>query len=260
MLKISIKYISISFAAIVMLSIALLFTSAPTFAASAQADKCAKKDIQCLIVFGNQAIVSRQNALTTLSGKVTNQLNEGNIGSDQAATLQADVTTNQNNLTTLKSRLDGDTDAQVARQDVESIYTQFRIFAVVLPRDYRTLHVDIESVLDGKLKKLGPQLQQGISGAPASEQANLNTLYSDYQQQLATAETQIDTAIALLPTLTPANYNTDRTTYTSNLGKLKTAETTAHMALHQAAKDLHQIAQALKKGNSAATPTVTAGS
>lgn len=259
MLKISIKYIALCCVAMGIVSVALLFVPTTTFAATVQTGKCTKNDVQCVIAFGNQAIVLRQNALTTLSSKVTNQLNEGNIGSDQSAALQADITTNQNNLASLKTKIDGDTDAQVARQDVKSIYTQFRIFAVVLPRDYRLLHVDIESVLDGKLKKLGPQLQQSISKAPASEQAALNALYSDYQQQLATAETQIDTAISLFPTLTPANYNTDHATYTNNLQAVKTAEAAAHVALHQAAKDLHQIAQMLKSGK-ANTLTPTASS
>jgi hypothetical protein len=250
MLKISIKYITISFAAIAMLGVALLALPATTFAASLQPAKCAKKDVPCVIAFGDQAIVVRQTALTTLSGKVTAQLNKGTINSDQSAALQADITTNQNNLATLKSRLAGETNVQAARQDIENIYAQLRIFAVVVPRDYRRLHVDIESVLVLKLKNLEPQLQKSISGAPANEQANLKALYSDYQLQLVTAETEIDTASALFPTLTPANYNTDRTTYTLNLKTLKAAETTAHTSLHQAAKDLHQIALVLK-GNAA---------
>ncbi len=259
MLKLSIKYISICLAAIGIVSLAFLFVPATTFAATVQAGKCAKNDVQCLITFGNQAISARQRALTVLSGKVSDQLTKGNISNDQSAVLQADITTNQNNLVALKARLDGDTNAVAARQDVENIYTQLRIFAVVLPRDYRRLHVDIESFLDGKLKKLGPQIQQAISSAPTAEQAALTTLYSDYQQQLASAEGQIDTALALFPTLTPANYNVDRSTYTSNLKNLKTAEVAAHKALHQAAQDLHQIAQKLK-ASSPATSTPTSGS
>lgn len=262
MLKVSIKYIALSFVAMGIVSIALLFVPATTFAASLQTGKCAKNDVQCVITFGDQAIAARQTALTTLSGKVSTQLNKGNIGSDQSAALQADITTNQNNLVALKTKLDGDTDAQVARQDVKSIYTELRIFAVVLPRDYRKLHIAIESVLEGKLKKLEPQLQQSISKAPANEQAELNTLYNDYQHQLAITETQIDTAISLFPTLTPANFNTDHATYTTNLKSVETAEDTAHTALHQAAKDLHQIAQTLKddKTNAVNPATPTSGS
>ena len=153
MLKVSIKYIALCFVAMGIVSIALLFAPTTTFAASRPTDKCAKNDVQCVITFGNQAIAARQTALTTLSGKVSTQLNKGNIGSDQSAALQADITTNQNNLTALKTRIDADTNVQTARQDVKSIYTELRIFAVVLPRDYRKLHIAIESVLEGKLKK-----------------------------------------------------------------------------------------------------------
>jgi hypothetical protein len=259
MLKISLKYVALFCVAIGVVSIALLFVPTTTFAATVPTDKCTKNDVQCVITFGNQAIVARQSALTTLSDKVTDQLNKKNIGSDQAAALHADITTNQNNLTALKAKIDADTKFDAARQDVKSIYTQLRIFAVVIPRDYRLLHVDIETVLDGKLKQLEPQLQQSISKAPASEQASLKELYSDYQQQLAITEKQIDVATRLFPTLTPANYNTDRTTYTNNLKNVKTAEVAAHAALHKAAKDLHEIVETIK-GGKANAPTPTAGS
>jgi septal ring factor EnvC (AmiA/AmiB activator) len=236
----------LSLAATSVLGLFVLLTPAFAFAATANGAKCDKADTQCFIAFGDKAIAARQSSLETLSDKITAQRKASNITDDQAAALQADVKTNHNDLATLKARLDADKNAQAARQDVEAIYTQFRIYAVVLPRDYRRLHVDVEIVVRGKLVNLEPQLQQAIQHASASKQAKLNPLYSDYKAQLASAEGQIDSAQKLFPALTPTNFNLNRSTYEAALAKLKTSESAAHNALHKAGDDLHQITQILK--------------
>jgi len=116
----------------------------------------------------------------------------------------------------------------------------------VLPRDYRRLYVDIAINIDIKLRNLGPSVQQAINNAPAGEQAQLNTLFNEYKNQLSTVESQFDVAQADFPALTPANFNYNRSTYLTTLSNLDTAEHTIHIALKQAGSDLHQIAHILK--------------
>lgn len=216
------------------------------FAATTSTHTCAPTDTQCFITAGDQFIALRQTALTTLSGKVTARENQHLITSDQANVLQSDISTNQSGLASLKSRLDAETNPQGARIDVVNIFFQFRIFAVVLPRDYRRLYLDIAINIDIKLRSLGPLVQQAITNAPPNEQAQLNTLFNDYRTQLSTAESQFDLAQADLPALTPANFNYNRSAYVTTLSNLDTAEHTIHTALKQAGSDLHQIAQILK--------------
>jgi len=177
---------------------------------------------------------------------VTAGENQHLISSDQSNVLQSDISTNQSGLAALKSKLDAETNPQAARQDVVNIFFQFRIFAVVLPRDYRRLYLDIAINVDIKLRSLGPRVQQAINNAPAGEQAQLNTLFNDYKTQLSTAESQFDLAQADFPALTPANFNYKRSTYQTTLSNLDAAEHTSHTALKQAGNDLHQIAQILK--------------
>lgn len=225
-----------------------MLVPATAFASSGRsAPKCSKTDVNCVITVGDTLITDRQTALTKLATKVAAELSTGHISSDQANALQADITTNQTGLTTLKTKLDQETDVKAARDDVKNVYVQFRIFAVVLPRDHRQLHIDQLVQLDAKLKGLENQLQQQISAAPAAKQVQLNKLYTDFKTQLTNAESQIDTAQADFPALTPVNFNTDHTTFETTLKNLSQAEQTAHTDLHQAAKDYHQIAQLLKK-------------
>jgi septal ring factor EnvC (AmiA/AmiB activator) len=236
----------LTLAATSVLGLFVLFTPTLAFAATTNGVKCGKSDTQCFITFGDKAIAARQSSLETLSDKITAQRKTSNITDDQVAALQADVATNHKDLATLKARLDADKNAQAARQDVEAIYTQFRIYAVVLPRDYRRLHVDVEIVVRGKLVNLEPKLQQAIQHASASKQAKLNPLYNDYKARLASAEGQIDSAQRLFPELTPTNFNLNRSIYEAALAKLKTSESAAHNDLHKAGDDLHQITQILK--------------
>ncbi len=200
------------------------------FAATASPHPCSSTDTQCFIAVGNQFIALRQTALTALSGKVTARQYDHLITIDQANVLQSDISTNQSGLTSLKSKL----------------VFQFRIFAVVLPRDYRRLYLDIAVNIDIKLRSLGPRVQQAIKNAPAGEQAQLNTLFNDYKAQLSTAESQFDLAQADFPALTPANFNYNRSTYLTTLSNLDATEQTIHIALKQAGNDLHQIAHILK--------------
>jgi hypothetical protein len=215
-------------------------------ASSTATPACAPNDTQCFINLGDQLISKRQASLTELNNKVSADLSKQLINSDQAAVLQSDVGTNQQGLSALETKLNGETNAQAARQDVVNIFFQFRIYAVVLPRDYRRLYLDVAATVDSKLRSLGPKVEQAIENAPPSEQAQLNALFSDYKNQLSTAEGQFDSAAADIVTLTPENFNYNRSTYESTLSSLTNSLKIIHTALHQAGQDLHQIAQILK--------------
>jgi hypothetical protein len=234
------------FLAIGLLSLLALSIPATAFAASPTTTKCAASDTQCWITQGDQLIAARQTSLTNLGNKVMERLNDKLITSDQANALQSDISTNASGLTALQTKLNAEKTAAAARQDVANIFLQFRIYAVVLPRDYRRLYLDVAVNVDAKLRGLSEQLKEAIQGAPSSEQGQLNNLYNDYLHQLSTAESQFDTAQSDFPALTPANFNYNRSSYESSLNSLTTAIKTIHTALKQAGQDAHQIAQILK--------------
>lgn len=227
-------------------------------APSGAASKPSCTTVQCVIAFGDTAITNRLNSLNTLNTKVTNQLNAGHLTSAQASKLQGDVTTNSSGLNQLKAKLDAETDISAARQDVKNIYLQFRIYAVVLPRDYNTAWLDMLQNVDGKLRAVQPKIEWAVDHAPASEQGQLNTLYSDFKAQLQEGESQIDAAQGQIATLTPANFDNAKSVYTTAWTDFRSDTKTAHADIHSAAADLHQIAQILKSSASpASTPTAS---
>jgi hypothetical protein len=242
--------------AILALALATLIP-ATAFAQAQNAIGCAG-NVQCIIAAGDKLIANRQAALTTLSGKITDQLNKKHITSDQAADLQNAVTQGQTGMTQIKTKLDADTTAEAARADVKAIFYNYRIFAVVIPKTAHKMLFDIMSNVDAKLRALQPKIEQAIDNAGSDDKAKLNALYSDYKAQLAEAESQLDAAQGQLDTLTVANFNNARTVYETALTDLKSDEKTAHTDLKKAASDLHQITQIIKSEKGAATsPTAT---
>lgn len=215
---------------------------------------CALTDTQCVITFGNARIAEREAALSKLNGHVTTLFSDGRISSADNTTLVADISANESGLTTLKGQLDSAPDAKTARADVKLIYTQFRIFAVVLPRDYHEAWLDAVKHIDVRLKGSETIIQDAINGAPASVQGQAKTLFSDYQSQVSTAEAQTQAADSILGQLTPANFNASPTAYATQFGSFKTDIQTASADTRQGASDLHQIYLLLKSAG-AVTPT-----
>lgn len=223
--------------------------------ATAPTSLCALTDLQCVITFGDARIAERQAALAKLNSRVAAVYTAGHITSADNSALVNDISTNQSGLTTLKGQLDSATDAKTARADVKLIYTQFRIYAVVAPRDYHELWLDVVMHVDTRLKNAEPTIREAINGAPSGVRSQANTLFADYQSQVSTADAQTQAAEAILPQLTPSSFNTSATAYQAQFGSFKTDIQTAHTATKQAIADLHQIVLLLKSANAAtATP------
>ncbi len=234
-----------------------LTTLAPALASAAPSAN-APCDLSCVISFGNARIAERVTALGTLNSKVSTALSKGRITQDEATPLQNDVSTDTSGLQALQTKLDGESDTKAARQDVALIYSQFRVYAVVLPRDYRRLALDMMQTLDGKLTGAEASIEKRIDAAPASERPQLQATFDDYKAKLGEAEGQIDAANGQIAVLTPQNYNTARSTYDTAFTDYKNDESTAHGDVKAAGADLHSIVQTLKGSHgtaAAATPS-----
>jgi len=240
-------------------TLALLLTAAvPAIALAAPQDTRCGTDISCVKKFGDDAIAKRQTSLDAATTRINGFVSKNALTSTQAGPLLDQITTNKNGLASLKTKLDGETDITAARTDVKNIYLQFRIYAVFLPRTRHVVALDIMTNVDGKLTAAEPKIEDAISKAPASEQGQLNTLYSDFKAQLKEAEAQIDGAQGQLPVLTPNTYNTDRATYDKAFAALHADTKAAHDALKKARDDLHQIAMILKGSKGTPVPSITA--
>jgi hypothetical protein len=236
------------------MAVALLVPAATTTLAAPQDNPCPQPvTLSCAINFGNTQIDNRTTSLNTLNGKVTAQLNAGHINSTQAGVITSDVSTNQSGLAALKTKLDADTTLTDARTDIKSIYTNFRIYAVVLPRDYNEVWLDIVTNVQGTMSGKISTIQTAINDVSNlgdkdndGDLATINAAFSDYQAQLTAAQGQINTANGLLPQFTPANFNADPSGYKGNWDAFRAAIKSAHGDILAGASDLHKIAAVIK--------------
>jgi uncharacterized phage infection (PIP) family protein YhgE len=209
--------------------------------AQAASEGTCGNNLQCVIAFGNARIQERVTALNTLIARV--QANQYLTDSQRDA-IQTDARTNINGLQTLKTKLDGETNIANARTDVHNIYAQFRIFAVVLPRDYHEVWLDHMTNLHDQFVSGEPTINQAIQAA-ANKGINVTQeqqQYNDLVAKVGDAGTQLTSAQGLIPSLIPANFPGTNQTLATLRGDLKQA----HTDLAAAAKDLNDITQELK--------------
>ncbi len=215
-------------------------------------------DLACLQKFGDDQIAARLQSLSDLSTKIDGLVTKNLLTSDQAATLKGKIQDAVNNLTTLKQKIDGDTDTTTARADDRSIMMQFRIYAVFMPLLRHMVWVDLMTNALGKMSGLNDKITEAISKAPASQQTQLNALFKDYKAKLADAQTQLTNAANLYASMTPDAFNKNPSGFKlTTLGALHKDTKAAHTDIKAARTDLHQIAMILKADQASATTTPT---
>ena len=232
---------SLSFAALGLLGLTgTAFASAST-AAAAPAASCGN-DLGCVQKAGDVLIAARIAALDKLNDTAAGHKN---LTSDQKSTIAQDVTTNKNGLSALKTKLDAETTVDAARADVKNIYVQYRIYAVVLPRDYGEIELFLEQNMTTRMKNADATLSDLIAKdqAKGNDVTRLNSLKSDYDAKLADATTNENDAQDLIPSLVPANYPGTDATLKAYRSDLKNAR----QDLQAAESDLDQMQTILKQ-------------
>ncbi len=212
--------------------------SAASVAPAANA-KCTT--VSCVQQFGDQQISARLAALEKLKDAAQNHKG---ITDAQRSVIIDDANTNENGLNALKKQLDGESDIKAALADVKNIYVQFRIYAVVLPRDYGEIWMFHQQNVVARMQDINPKITDLIQKAKdaGKDVTQLDALQQDYEAKLTDATNHLNDAQSLIPSLVPANYpGTDQT-----LKNYRADLKASHDDIKDAASDLHQMVQILK--------------
>lgn len=212
----------------------------PATAMAATSQGTCGNNLQCVQAVGNADIDKRIVSLNTLIEKAQDNKH---LLAGQITPIVNDANANIHGLRTLRSTLDGETVIANARQDVKNIFVQYRIYAVVLPRDYHEIYADhmtnihdtfvaneglIETIIQNKANK-------GINVTQAQQQ------YQDLVAKVNDAGTQLNSTQTLFSQLVPANYPGTNQTLVTIRANLKQARTD----LQGAYQDLKSIRQEL---------------
>jgi hypothetical protein len=171
---------------------------------------------------GSAEITRRLTSLNTVLGKITS--NSKLTVADQTS-LVSEVNTEITGLTNLKTQLVADTTLTAAITDAQSIISEYRVYALVLPKIWLVSTADSQQVTEAKLTTLSQNLQSRIT---SDQQAGLNV--ASIQSQLDSVNTLVATAQGISSNmeqsvvgLQPSDYNADKTVLSGDLAKLKTA-------------------------------------
>lgn len=196
----------------------------------------------------NQRLTGLNSAQSRISGLAKLSPAQKNQFSSE---IQADVT----GLTTLKTKCDGDTDLKTLRADYQSVFTQFRIYAVFLPQLNLLAASDTMDVTTDKLSDLANKLQTRIQSA--GNPSNLSSLLSDMNSKVTDARLQYQNVQSQITPLTPNSFNTDPNGTTSTEQNARSEIKTGASDLQAAFSDAKQIIQALKGMHNPPTPSAS---
>ncbi len=194
--------------------------------------------------------------LTNLNDALTRVNGLAKLSADEKSQYSSQIQSDINGLTSLKSKCDADTDLTTLRDDIKSIYTNFRVYAEFLPVTRLLIAADTMTTTAGKLNDLYTKLVSRVSSA--GNPSNLTALLSDMQSKINDANTQYNNVESQLTGLTPTSFDSNPSGTKSTIQTARSEIQTGSSDLKTALSDAKQIIQALGGGGSTATsPTTT---
>ena len=200
-----------------------------------------KARLQRIITKGDQEITRRLTSLSKLASKINAATK---LTDADKATLTAEVNATISGLNTLKAKLDAETTVAAARADVQSIYTEYRVYALVAPKVGLVKVADDQQVAEQKLQALIQKFQTRLNAAKAKGKNvdALETVLNDMTQKVNASASVSSAVQAKVIGLQPTDYNSDHTILSGTSAQLKTA----HANNVAAYNDAKQIVAGLK--------------
>ena len=178
-----------------------------------------------------------------------------NLSASEILSLQATLSAQVSDLTTLKATIDADTVLATLKTDVQSIAKGYRIYMLVLPQGRIAAASDRVLTLVGQMQTLGAKLQARITADTSGNAATLQAAYSDMQAKIADASTQANAAVSETASLQPDNGVAS--VEASNTAALKDARSKIEAAttdLKAARADIATIVAGVKGTGSTGSP------
>jgi hypothetical protein len=190
------------------------------------------------------------NDLTAAVSKVNDSKDLGSGAAALAAHLQADIAP----LQALGQKIAGDSSVTTARSDAATIYTNFRVLALVLPTAHLAATADEITVT--AIPALTSFSTKAASRVNPSNQAFIQPLIASLDAQINAASTGTSGVASTVLGYTPAEWNANHDLLAPARGSVQTAEGN----LAKARADVQQIRSDLRPAEPAATTTPTTSS
>jgi len=192
----------------------------------------------------NQAVVTRLKSkgdaeinrrLTSLD-TLTNLINSATkLSASDKSSLASQVSDETSGLHTLKTKLDSDTDITTTRTDIQAIFSDYRVYALILPKVRILVADDHIAVTSVRLSDLVTKLNDKITAKASSmSTASLEGQLAQMQTDIANANNLYTSIHDATINLQPSDYNTDHTILIGKRDQLNQAATDLRDALADA--------------------------
>jgi len=174
--------------------------------------------------------------LTALNGLITKISSATKLSAASRASLVSEVNTEITDLTALRVKLNAETTISAAAADVTSMVTEYRVYALIMPKVALVKTADDQLAAEAKLTALATKISTRLTQAQTAGKnvATLSVMLTDMQAKVAAAQTistKVETSVlALLPT----DYDTNHSVLGGYRDQLKTAHADNQAAYNDA--------------------------
>lgn len=189
--------------------------------------------LQTIISKGDTEITRR---LATLNNANSKLAAAAKLSSTDKTTLTNEINSEISGLTALKTKLDAETSVAAARADAQSIFDDYRVYALVVPKAWLTKTADDQQVTESRLTTLSGKLQAAITKQQQAgkDVSALQTKLDDLNTQVQTAQTVSAAIGSKVINLQPSDYNTDHGILSGDRDQLKAAQANLASAISDA--------------------------
>ncbi len=173
---------------------------------------------------GDQEIARRLKMLGTLGAKVNSTTK---LTAIEKTDLKNEITGEYDGLKALRTALAAETTIAAAASDVQAMVTEYRVYALVVPKVQLVKAADYQQEVQAKLTTLTAKLQSRINdaGAKGYDVTDLQTKLDEMEAKMAAAEAISADVESKVLAIEPTDYNNDHGIVSGYQTQLKTAHT-----------------------------------
>ncbi|HSW66859.1 MAG TPA: hypothetical protein VLI54_07010 [Bacillota bacterium] len=173
---------------------------------------------------GDTEIARRLKVLGTLSAKVNSATK---LTALEKTDLKSEITGEYDGLKALRTKLAAETTIAAAAGDVSAMVTEYRVYALVVPKVQLIKAADYQQEVQAKLTTLTAKLQSRINdaGAKGHDVTELQTKLDEMESKMAAAEAISSDVETKVLAIEPTDYNNDHGIVSGYQTQLKTAHT-----------------------------------
>jgi prophage antirepressor-like protein len=172
---------------------------------------------------GDSEINRRLTSLKSLGSVISSSTK---LSTDDAATLTTEVSNEISGLQTLETSLNADTTVAAARTDAQSIISEYRVYALILPKVYLVQTADREQTAIAKWVATAAKLQIRLNTEQSAGKnvASLVTALNDMNSKLTTAQATASNIETSVIALQPTDYDSNHSVLSGDRDQLKTGQ------------------------------------